>query len=542
MTTDGTEATGTDASGRAADAAATPAPRPRKTAARARAKGRPRSKAAEAKLWGERTAWLLLGLCLLRLAINGLSLIPIHFDEAQYWAYGRELAFGHYSKPPLVGWLIELSTSIFGDTLFGLRFFAPLAHLAIGALIFLTARRLFDARTGFWAALVYSAAPGVSISALLMTTDPPMMAGWALALYASVRIAEVRPGKKTPEPWAWWAVMGFGIGAGMLAKYTGGVFVVGALGYALMSRERPIAPTRRKGAMIAAGTALLTLSPNLIWNAGHGFVTFAHLGENAEIRPDRGLVHPDELGEFLGAQFGVIGPVAFLAVLAALAMFARAEARSDWKARLLAWQTAPLLVAMCVQALLSQAQPNWAAPAYVAGSILAARFLLARDWSRALRLHAWIGGVALAAVLALGAVYMVWAQDLPRSPDPFKKMRIGGPFCEAALSAMEGEGAEALLSNDRRRLSECLFQGGLDFPDAAIWDPDGRPSNHFEFRSRLEAGDARLFLLAVEGEALGEDIAARFVSAIPLGVGEFRTHEDRSVRYTLWLVEGFEGY
>ncbi|MEC9434104.1 MAG: glycosyltransferase family 39 protein [Pseudomonadota bacterium] len=527
MTTDGTDA-----------------PKPRR-AARAAAKpaGRPRGKAAEAALWRERTLWLLLGLCLLRLAINAAALVPVHFDEAQYWAYGRELAFGHYSKPPLVGWLIEASTAVFGDTLFGLRFFAPLAHLAIGAMIFLTARRLFDARTGFWAALVYSAAPGVSVSALLMTTDPPMMAGWALALYALVRVAEVRPGKKTAEPYAWWAVMGAAVGAGMMAKYTGGVFVAGALGYALLSRERPIAPTRRKGALIALAAGLAALGPNLVWNAGNGFVTFAHLGENAEIRPDRGLVHPGEFGEFFGAQFGVIGPVAFAAILAALALMAKAEARADWKARLLAWQTAPLLGAMCVQALLSQAQPNWAAPAYVAGSILAARFLLARDWGgRALRLHAWIGGAALAGVLALGAVYSVWATDLPRAGDPFKKMRIGGPFCEAALSAMEGEGADALLSNDRRRLSECLFQGGLDFTDAAIWDPDGRVSNHFEFRSRLEPGDARLFLLAVEGEALGEDIAGRFLSAEPLGTGEFRTHEDRAVSYSLWLVEGFEGY
>ena len=84
----------------------------------------------------------------------------------------------------------------------------------------------------------------------------------------------------------------------------------------------------------------------------------------------------------------------------------------------------------------------------------------------------------------------IWARDLPRFADPFKKMRNGGPFCEAALSAMEGEGAQVLLSNDRRRLSECLFEGGMDFKDVAVWDPDGVPSNHFEFRSRLAPGDA----------------------------------------------------
>ncbi|MDF2235813.1 glycosyltransferase family 39 protein [Albimonas sp. CAU 1670] len=499
--------------------------------------------AAERLLWSKRAWALLLGLALLRLALNALGLIPVHFDEAQYWAYGREMAFGHYSKPPLVGWLILASTSVLGDTAFALRFFAPLAHLAVGAGVFLTARRLFDARTGFWAALLYSAAPGVSISAGLMTTDPVMMAGWALALYALVRAMEVEPGPKMPEPWGWWALVGLGVGLGMLAKYTAIALPLGLIGYVLFSREAPLAPSRRRGAGLAAGVALLVLSPNLAWNAAHGFVTITHLGENAEVGRG-GLVHPEKLAEFLGAQFGVIGPVAFLAVLAALVTLPLDPARrGDWRERLLAWSAAPLLAAMCVQAFLSQANANWAAPAYVGGSILAARWLLARPWGElAGKVQAGVGIAAVVVVFALGGVYDLWGRDLPRFADPFKKMRNGGPFCEAALSAMEGEGAQVLLSNDRRRLSECLFEGGMDFKDVAVWDPDGTPSNHFEFRSRLEPGDDRLMLLAVESAEQGEEIAARFAWALPVGEGAFATHSDRSVTYVLWAVEGFEGY
>ncbi len=498
---------------------------------------------AERALWSRRTWAMLAGLVALRLALNALGLIPVHFDEAQYWAYGREMAAGHYSKPPLVGWLILASTSVLGDTSFALRVFAPLAHLAVGAGVFLTARRLFDARTGFWAALLYSAAPGVSISAGLMTTDPVMMAGWVLALYALVRVMEVQPGPKTAEPWGWWALAGLGVGLGMLAKYTAVALPLGLLGYVIFSRATPMAASRRKGAGLAAAAALLALSPNLVWNARHGFVTVAHLGENAEVGRG-GLVHPGELAEFLGAQLGVIGPVAFLAAAAALLTLPfDAARRGDWRERLLAWSAAPLLVAMCVQAFLSQANANWAAPAYVGGAILAARWLLARPWGElAGKVQAGVGIAAVVAVFALGGVYDLWGRDLPRFADPFKKMRNGGPFCEAALSAMEGEGAQVLLSNDRRRLSECLFEGGMDFKDVAVWDPDGVPSNHFEFRSRLEPGDDRLMLLAVESERQGQEIADRFAWAVPVGSGQFATHADRSVTYTLWAVEGFEGY
>jgi 4-amino-4-deoxy-L-arabinose transferase-like glycosyltransferase len=500
--------------------------------AKPRAARRKAEAPADRAAWTRRALWLLVALWLGRLALNAFTVIPVHFDEAQYWAYGRELALGHYSKPPLTGWLIELASRLFGDTLFALRFFAPMMHLLIGGLIFLSARRLFDARTGFWAAVIYSLAPGVAISAHLMTTDPVMMSGWALALYALIR-AQERPDAAP----GWWALSGFGVGLGMLAKYTAIAFPLGLLGYALFSRERPVTPGARRGALIAAGAGLAALSPNLWWNAANGFVTVAHLGENAELSTGP-MVNPGELAEFLGAQLGVIGPVAFPAVLAGLAVLSRRDPRT----RLLAWLAAPLLIAMSVQAFLSGANANWAAPAYVAGAILAARWLLERDWLRALRAHAALGLAALAVVWGLGGVYAVWATDLPRVADPFKKMRIGGPFCELALTAMEAEGADALASNDRRRLSECLFYGGLDFEDAAIWDPDGAPSNHFEFRSRLEAGDDRLMVLALNARRGTQAILSRFETAQPLGEGRFATHSDRAEPWSLWLVQGFRGY
>lgn len=173
------------------------APSPAKTSQRG---GKKLSKAAETALWRRRAALLLLALCAARLFLNAWTLIPVHFDEAQYWAYGQERTFGHYSKPPLVGWTILATTEWLGSGLFGLRAFSPVAHLLIGAMIFLLAERMGGARLGFWSALVYSAAPGVSLSSHLMTTDPVMMVGWSVGLYALMRAMEVKPTKKTAEP------------------------------------------------------------------------------------------------------------------------------------------------------------------------------------------------------------------------------------------------------------------------------------------------------------------------------------------------------
>ncbi|MEO1276509.1 MAG: hypothetical protein AAFV96_14365, partial [Pseudomonadota bacterium] len=124
--------------------------------------------------------------------------------------------------------------------------------------------------------------------------------------------------------------------------------------------------------------------------------------------------------------------------------------------------------------------------------------------------------------------------------DPFKKMRVGTPFCDRALAAMGEEGAEVLLSNDRRRLSECMFLGGLGWDEVAVWHPSGRAQNHHELVAALSPGDGRRLLLAIMGDAA--PIAAAFEDARLVDEGRFRTHRDRDYPYSLWVVEGFEGY
>jgi len=48
--------------------------------------------------------------------------------------------------------------------------------------IFALAKRLYDARTGFWAAIAFATLPGVSFSAGIISTDVPLLFFWALAL------------------------------------------------------------------------------------------------------------------------------------------------------------------------------------------------------------------------------------------------------------------------------------------------------------------------------------------------------------------------
>lgn len=500
----------------------------RKAPAKRTARGGSRRKAkADARPWGLWAAAMIAVAAVLRLAVNALGLVPVHFDEAQYWAYGQELAWGHFSKPPLVGWLIALTTWWGGTTTFWLRLSAVIAHAVVAGMLFVLGRRLWNGATGFWAAAGYTLAPGVTVSAMVMSTDPVLMAFWAVALYAWFRAAE-------GEGRLWWAVLGAALGLSMLAKYTGIAFAAGALGYGLFSaRGRDLA-----GAGIAAGVALLVLSPNLAWQAAHGFVTVGHVAEDAA--PSGSRYDIGALAEFLGAQLGVIGP-AWLAAIAA-ALWWRREWLDDWRMRMLAWQTFALLGAMVALAFWTRAQPNWAAPAYVAGSLLAARIVLSHGWRWAVQAQAAVGAVAAMALYAAAWAWSAAPLELPRGPDPFKKTRIGEPFCGIALGLMAEEGAEVLLSNDRRRLSECMFYGGLTWDDIVVWNPELTPGNHHELVSTLRPGDERPMLLAVMLPEAAEFIAGHFEDARRIETGTFRTHADGTYGYSVWAVQGFRDY
>ena len=69
---------------------------------------------------------LLPGLWLLRMFSAAYSGAGLFVDEAQYWEWSRELAWGYYSKPPLLPVLIKLSAGIAGDGTAGIRWLVQL--------------------------------------------------------------------------------------------------------------------------------------------------------------------------------------------------------------------------------------------------------------------------------------------------------------------------------------------------------------------------------------------------------------------------------
>lgn len=356
---------------------------------------------------------LLLAILAVRLVLILVSPAELYADEAQYWRWSRDFDWGYYSKPPLIAWVIGISTALFGNDEWGIRLFAPILHTIAAGALYLAGREIYGARTGLLAALIYVLMPGVTVSAAVISTDGVLLPLWSIALWLLWRLREGQLG------WAGAIGLGLAMGAGLLAKYAMVYFFIGLALTAVLDR-----PTRHHlrspRGLLAIGLAGLVMAPHLAWNAANDFATVGHTVDNANLGGD--LLNPEHFLEFLIDQMGVFGPIAFLALIGGLIVFVLRkpvgahEPRDIWLLTFIL----PVLVIIAGQAVLSRAHANWAATAYPGASILVAAWLV-RARPRAVL---WVS------IAAVTAAALLLATDLA----PLLRVSLAGGFAGAILA------------------------------------------------------------------------------------------------------------
>ena len=241
----------------------------------------------------------------MRLAAVYAAKTDLVLDEAQYWTWSRELAFGYFSKPPMIAWVIRGISEICGNSEACVRSASPILYTIVSVVIFFTARALYDARVGFWSAIIFATLPGVSYSSLLITTDVPLILCWSIMLYAWVMLV-----KRQSLGYA--ILLGVAIGFGLLAKQAM-LYVFLCIGvHAAVSKDARDALRGGRG-ILAAAIALLLFAPNVIWNAQHGFPTVKHTETN--IGWQYPYIHPLRVLEYVSVQFAVFGPILLVVLL-----------------------------------------------------------------------------------------------------------------------------------------------------------------------------------------------------------------------------------
>jgi 4-amino-4-deoxy-L-arabinose transferase-like glycosyltransferase len=455
----------------------------------------------------------------LRIAALFSSSLELYPDEAQYWLWSRSLAWGYASKPPLIAWLIRLTTLVGGDGEAWVRLSAPLVHAGAMLAIYPAGRRLYSPAAGMLGALLYGLMPAVQISALFVATDAPLMLFLALSLWAYAALVQAR----TAAECRWTAAaLGLAMGLAFLAKYAAIFLVIGAVLHALTDREAR--RTWANGAWAIALIALLVvLGPNLAWLAQHHFATVAHTAEvNAHWSPAE-LFHPGKLIEFELDQFGVVGPIPLGVLLVGIIMLGRRRALQPAD-RLLLWLMAPALVLVSIQALLSRAHAHWAAVSYLPGVILAAAWLVrwrAKGWA--------IAALAIqGAVAALLLAVLAWPGIVDASGNGRRLARVRGwqatadIVAAAARSAQAHGGLTAVAVEDRYLFNELAYYGRGYFagPHAAPlrMRPAAQALNEAQLSAPLRSDEAKRVLIAeTAGQPPVPALPGDFTKLRPLG-------------------------
>ncbi|WP_454848164.1 ArnT family glycosyltransferase [Rhizobium binxianense] len=422
---------------------------------------------------------------LIILAVTLWRVITLHFDttdlfvdEAQYWFWAQNLDLGYYSKPPMIAWIIRAMTEITGSSdIYWIRLLGPLFHMATALVLMKMAKRVIGPEIEGWTGATYITLPAVALSSVFFSTDVILLFFIAIGLLAYFGLTRQRSVALA-------LTMGIGVGCAFLSKYAV-LFLVpgGAIALALI----PAARIAVRDFIIAVATAIVVGFPNLWWNLQHDITTVRHTQD---------IAHWSSLGidiggglEFFFAQFGVVGPIVFFAML--WATWRMLKGRSDDREKTLVWLSMPVVLLITLQATLAKAYANWGVTAYVAGIVLAV-WLLYRLWPKGLRISLTINGIA---TLIFPLVTIFAHQVLLPNGDEVMKRYLGRSDVSREAGALARQAGTGIIVTDNRDMIADLFYTLRDEPFRIYArPPEGFPDSYYEQEFALPADTAEKIL------------------------------------------------
>jgi 4-amino-4-deoxy-L-arabinose transferase-like glycosyltransferase len=452
------------------------------------------------------------GALVLRLALA--AAVGLGTDEAYTVAVSRQLSLSYFDHPPLHQWITHLASPWLGE---GRWLRLPFIVLFAGTswLLFLITRRLYGAPAGFWAVVTLNLSGFFTLSAgSWIVPDGALLFALSLAAYALTRLFFPGAGE-TPRAPVWWLIVGLGLGLGGLAKYHAVLIGLGVFAFLLATakgRRALVTPWP----WLAASLALALVSPVLIWNAQHGWVSFAFQAG----RTQGAGVAPWLIPASLLAQAAWLLPwVAAALVLGAWS--ALKEAR-DRRLIFLACLSLPTIAVFSLApAFGNLGLPHWAMPGWLFLMPLAGRWLAALAetspspgrWAQRTAVGSGVVLALLAGQAATGALGHL-ASAVSRN-DPTLEL-MGWEAAPAALAT-----AGVTMPPDGFIVADAWHSAGrldLAFQGAVVVAPGPADARHFAFivdQSRLMGRDALVIVRARREAQMRAQLAGHFAELGP---------------------------
>ncbi len=472
-------------------------------------------------LWSRRALILLVTISLWRLLY--LFIVPLDLgpDEAYYWDWSRQLAFGYFSKPPMIAWINALTTGTFGISAIAVRL--PAVILGAAGLwgLFLAARRLFSSEVGFWALVVWLATPAAAALGLIMATDVLMICCWCLALWTLWHSLE-------DDLLGWKLATTLFIGLGTLSKQMMLVFPLLMLIFLIVSPQDRAQLKRPWPWMVTVG-GMLFLLPPLWWNSQNDWITLRHTAHNIDgSNPDL-LTRLSTFGEFVGSQLGLLSPLSWLLLISLLFGLLFQLRQQPRQVRYLLCFSLLGLIGFFLMSFKKSINPNWPAVFYPAGMILLAAWgrnaISAGLLDRLRRLFgpAWKFGLLLLLICYCLPFISQTVLDLGRK-DPTWRIRgwqTAGQKTGKILAELPRHTQTFILGTGRKHAAESAFYVPGN-PRTYRWagDPPSVASQYEVWSPPIDKLGWDALIVTDAGKPLPAALAKYFDKLVPLETTE----------------------
>jgi 4-amino-4-deoxy-L-arabinose transferase-like glycosyltransferase/membrane-associated phospholipid phosphatase len=412
----------------------------------------------------------LFGLSLYRLYYLSFGPLDLSPDEAHYWEWSRRLDLSYYSKGPVIAYLIALSTFVFGDTVFGVRFLAVVLSLLSSIVLYRLGTEMYNERVGAASAILLQIIPLFSAFGVLITIDSPFLFFWILSLYLfwkAVNSSQLSTLSKEgiKQGWLYWFLLGITVGVGLLTKYTMAFFYPCVLCFLVFSADHRKL-LRSAGPYGAFLISLMVFSPVVIWNAQHDWITLKHTAGQAHIA-DGLRISLSSFVEFAGSQVGVVTPVLFVLIFVAIwKVRGRDHDSPGFRAGFLFWFSVPVIVFFLLKSAQGKVQANWAMTGYVTGLIAFSEIFINRwDRNRPAVRSVIVAGIALSLALTAVAYYPAKFR-LPVKLDPSARLKGWNDL---------GQEVRRIYADMRKKGQVFIFSESYQISSELAFYVEGRP-------------------------------------------------------------------
>lgn len=320
--------------------------------------------------YAKKTIWLIAITVVVKIALS--FLFELGNDEVYYYTYAVQPDWNHFDHPPMVGWLIQLSTlNLHWVSTLSMRLGSILAAAVSTWIVFQTGTLIHKERAGWIAALLYTCSIYTSIIAgLFIMPDSPQLLFFTWSIYLMAKWV-VKPHLFSTINW-----IGLGclIGLATLSKVHGLYLWAGFGGFILFHQIKTL---KQPFLYIAALITIVLILPIVYWNIENEFITY-------QFHSKRVLHSGIQMASFFQQMIGELlyqNPLVYISCLIPLIRLKKLKAivqhqktlqlQSTAIVSLLLWLSLPLILLFWMVALFNPTLPHWTGPGFIALFLLA---------------------------------------------------------------------------------------------------------------------------------------------------------------------------